>query len=167
MQPSNELSPGEAMLVVEAAYGKAMLRAHGLERTLATLLICKATISNRQRAEQDAAIVRIKRLPLGLLIERFETEFSPSEELTEELSNLLYFRNELTHRISDTICNAAMKAHWHEKVTTELNEISGYFADCRPLLQPHMAACQAELGLTDERIEELVLATFPASKIGA
>jgi hypothetical protein len=160
------LTIADRMLLVHAAYGKAMLCAHGLEHSLATLLICKISLSKVLHNQSKAEVAKIKRLPLGVLIEKFAVEFSHSDQLREELSNLLFFRNELAHRISDSIISAAVEVNWEERIISELEEICGYFRDCRPLLAPYIDHFQSQLGLTDENVIELIRVTYPGSGVG-
>lgn len=55
----------------------------------------KSRISGR-----TAEIEWLDRLTLGKFISEFTSRLSPSEYPAEELDNMLFFRNELTHRIS-------------------------------------------------------------------
>ena len=154
------------MLLIEAAYGKAMLRAHGLERTLATLLICNLTLSQDKDGTQAADIAKVKRQPMGSLITRFIAEFSPSDELQERLSHLLALRNDLAHRISDTIIDSAVSMNWEGQVTSELASISEQFADFRPYLRPYMARAESAHGLNDEKIAKLIQEGYPGAGVG-
>lgn len=138
-----------------------MLRAHGLERRLATLLICHATLAGDRKASLDSEIDKIKKLPLGLLINKFAETFSPCEDLIEELDNLLFFRNELVHRISDTIIHAAMQVEWEKKVITELIEIRSYFSDAEPLLRPYMEVFNQSFGVSKEKKQEIMHKVYP------
>lgn len=155
------LSPQEQLLLVQAEYGKTMLRAHGLERSLATLLICHVTFAGDHKASLDFEINKIKRLPLGLLINKFLETFSASEDLIEELDNLLFFRNDLAHRISDTIIYAAMSVDWEKKVIAELVDIRSYFTDAEPLLQPYMEVFNQKLGVSDAKMQEIMNKLYP------
>lgn len=165
MQSLCELSPHERMLLVHAAYGKAMLRVHSIELTLATLLICQVIFSTDKGGQRESEISKIRRLPLGLLTARFVAEFSPSEALEEELSNTVFFRNELAHRISDTIISAALQENWEEKVIVELNDICGYFSDSIALLRPYKTKFVEMLGLTDKKLLDIVYAVYPDAKV--
>jgi len=140
-----------------------MLQAHGLEITLGTLLICHATFSPDLRTSRDAKIAQVRRLTLGALIEQFVKVFSPEQNLIEELDNLLFFRNELAHRISDTIVSAATRVNWEQRVLTELEEIRSYFVDVKPLFEPYMEAFRAQIGITEEQMLELARKAYPGA----
>lgn len=161
MHDLDALSSQERLFLVQAEYGKIMLRAHGLERRLATLLICHEAFAGDRKSSLDSEINKIKRLPLGPLIDKFADTFSASEELIEELDNLLFFRNELAHRISDTIIYAAMKADWERRVITELSEIRSHFIDAEPMLEPYMEIFKQKLGVSDAKMHEIMLKVYP------
>lgn len=155
------LSSQERFFLVQAEYGKTMLRAHSLERRLATLLICHATFAEDRKQSLESEINKIKRLPLGPLIEKFVETFPASEELVEELDHLLFFRNELAHRISDTIIYAAMQADWEQRVVTELADIRSYFIDAEPMLEPYMETFKQKLGVSKAKMYEIMLKVYP------
>jgi hypothetical protein len=163
MQDLGAFSAQDRLFLVQAAYGKAMLQAHGFERTLATLLICHATFSRDRRKPLDARIAGVKRLPLGPLIDEFVDAFSPDQNLIGELSNLLFFRNELAHRISDTILGAATQSDWEQQVVRELEEIRSYFVDVRPFLEAYMEAFRFKIGITEEQMLELARKVYPGA----
>jgi hypothetical protein len=160
------LTAQERLLLVHAAYGRSMLAAHRLELTLGTLLVCQTTLEIEPGTKRRSEIDRIGRLTLGQLIKLFISKFSPNEDLQQELSNTLFFRNELVHRISETILNATRSIEWEEVVITEMNAIIGYFADSSKLLEPYITEWKLKVGLTDELFAELVSAAYPGAKIG-
>ncbi|MDO9014738.1 MAG: hypothetical protein Q7U84_08190 [Polynucleobacter sp.] len=166
MQDLRAFSAQERYFLVQAAYGKAMLHAHGLERLLGTLLICRATFSLECKTTLDFRITKVKRLPLGKLIEEFVEAFSPGEELIEELGNLLFFRNELAHRVSDIIIDATTQSNWEEDVVKELEDIHSYFVDFKPLLQPYLNTFQAKVGVTEVQMLELIRKVYPGAAGG-
>jgi hypothetical protein len=149
-------SAQQRFFLVQAAYGKAMLEAHGLERTLGALLICQATFSADDGPRREARIARVNRLPLGRLIEEFVEALSPDKHLIEELDNLLFFRNELAHRISDTILGAAAQSNWEQRVVAELEEIRSYFVEAKPLLEAYMETFLVKIGITESQMMELM-----------
>lgn len=149
------------MFLVHAAYGRAMLRAHGLERDIATLLICYTTFTPDEVAIREAQIARIKRLPLGPLIDKFVQAFQPTDDLIEELDNLLFFRNELTHRISEMILHAGHEVAWEERVLKELADIQSYFDEVTPFLRPYMDSFRDKIGIGEDRMRELVKKLYP------
>ena len=165
MESFSQLNSAERIIAVHAAYGKAMIAAHSLELRIAAILFA--------RAEEDVKIGKsvdsgaIDRLTLGQLINRFLLEFSPPEELAKELDDMLYFRNELAHRISKTILSAAQRKHWEEKVVSELYEISSYFAEASHSLQPFIDAFLSKHGLTLEPLLDRLLVNYPGIRQGA
>ena len=59
----------------------------------------------------------------------------PSGYLQEELDNMLYFRNSLAHRISETVLGEALDPGWCLRVVTELSDIESYFRETNGLLE--------------------------------
>lgn len=161
MHDLRSLTASERMLLIHAAYGKAMLRAHGLEQSLATLMICHITFAPGDVSAREARIAKTKRLTLGPLIDQFVQAFSPDEKLIEELDNLLFFRNELAHRISETILYASREITWEERVIRELTDIQSFFDEVKPLLQPYVDSFQEKIGISEARILELAKTLYP------
>ena len=110
--------------LIWAVHGRAMMGAHRLEKKLSLLLVQRAIDTCPSNDSLEQAIEAIYRLTLGPLINRFLTEFSASENLAEELDNMLFFRNELTHRISDMALNAADRhTQWTSRLIEEIENI--------------------------------------------
>lgn len=131
------------LMLVHAAYGRAMMKAHQLEMHLSTLLLCHAI-----KHKLPGDLSSIKRMTLGALSRGFVEKYNPSDEVAEEIDNMVFFRNELAHRISESIVRAAMDESWHERFVEELGEIEGMFADTINLLDPYMEQCYRSMGVT-------------------
>lgn len=127
-----------SQVVVYAAYGQAMLSAHALERKLCTLLMTRCVEPKSDENHFDKQMAEIKRLPLGRLIERFIEGFSVEGELQEELDNMLYFRNELAHRIAEMLLRKALDPGWHNRLVTELLEIESCFRETNARLECYL-----------------------------
>ncbi len=167
MNSNAPLKNAEWMILVEGAYGRAMLRAHGLEMELASMLLCNATATSRGQVvgERVTRLTKeqILRLPLGLLIKHFVAAFSVSEDIADELDNLLFFRNELAHRISRIILKGLSKQDhqgWPQ-VIRELKDIASFFDDADELLAPYRRASAAALGLTEDELVEAAGRIYP------
>lgn len=158
------LSDQDWLLLVYATYGKTMLQAHSLELTLKTLLIFHLETYSERHVSINDSIVKLNRMTLGMLIDEFLKRFSPNEELAEELDNLLFYRNLLTHRISDFIINKAINPNLYETVINELEEIRGYFIEVKPLLEPYMSAARSKLGVSKEQLLEMAQ-TFNSARL--
>lgn len=156
-----DLSRHERLLVVHAAYGRAMLDAHSLELTLCTLLFVRAAIQEHSESERQNDQSRLERLTLGELMREFNAAYSPSENIQEELDNMLYFRNELTHRISQMILLAATRCEWEARMIEELSEISQMFRETKALLEPFIEDCWKRLGCSDEKMREVMYRLYP------
>lgn len=161
MPLTSKLSKQEKLLLVNEAYGRAMLSAHALEFRLSSLLICKLATSKNA---SDSEVEVIKKLPLGLLIKKFTAEFDPSESLLEELDNMLHFRNELAHRIAIMILREALHSEWEGRLILELQQISEYFCETMEMLTPYVQEYTLKLGLTTEKILELGYEVYPGAR---
>lgn len=139
-----------AQVAVEAAYGRAVMAAHSLERNLGFLLMTR--IVGSERRDVELQLNQIKRLPLGLLISRFVEEFGVGEGLQEELDNMLYFRNELVHRISDKTLCKALDSDWRHRLAQDLIEIEGYFRETNVLLEPYIDSWLSAHDLTRSQL---------------
>lgn len=148
------------MLLMHASYGRAMLAAHHLELRLSLFLLCNA-IERDELTTRDS----FKRLTMGGLVAEFVKRFSPGEELREALDNMVFFRNELAHRISDTICDAAKDTGWREKVTKEMMEIEQIFSGINALLDPYMERCHRITKTTDADLKRITELVFPGIRI--
>lgn len=153
----------ERLYAVFAAYGRAMLDAHGLELRLATLLSVRIFFGGGPQDEQSKALTKIEQQPMGNLIRDFITHYRPSEALMEELDNMLYFRNELAHRISGMILLAAKNEDWETPLIKELTEMSEIFNDTQKLLEPFMAECRNKVGVPEETMRELGRRLYPGA----
>lgn len=154
----------DGMLVeVFAAYGRAMLDAHGLELRLATLLSVRVILAGGTENEQNKAIARIEQQPLGGLIQDFIASYEPSDEIVEELDNMRYFRNELTHRVSRMILLSAIKEKWEIPLIKKLDEISTIFRETSCRLEPFMAEYRHKVGVRDETMHELACRLYPGT----
>jgi hypothetical protein len=167
MTTAATLSRQERMFTVYAAYGRVMMAAHSLERRLAALLVTRAADRRSSKEVFRAEQAKIDHLPLGLLIKRFISEFQPEEQLVEELDNMLYFRNDLAHRISDLVLRAAQRAQWEEKVLTELTDITEYFRETREMLEPYAAEWFAKHAVSEHELLTKALAMYPGIKRGS
>ncbi len=145
---------------MHASYGRAMLAAHHLELRLSMFLLCSA-IERGDPTTCDS----FKKLTLGGLIKEFVKRFDPSEKLEEELDNMLFFRNELAHRISDTICRAAIDQGWRERVTKEMIEIEKMFAETNILLNPYMERCHCITKTTDADLKRIIELVYPGIRV--
>lgn len=166
MKQRQSPSRAEKLFVVEAAYGRAMLRAHGIEQMLTTWLIC-AVCYRKQRATWRNDVAVIKQLTLGGLIKRFVAESSAPAALSEELSTLLTLRNDLAHRVSARFADAAKNKNWEQHALLELSSVGDRLAKCRAALQPYMVQAREMAGLTEEEISNVIDRTFPGARAGA
>lgn len=166
MQPWSHLVPSEKLFLVEAAYGRAMLRAHGIEKMLATWLICFACARSHESKWHEETVA-IKRLTLGKLIQRFQAESAVSESLSSELLSLLALRNDLAHRVSDLLADAALTERWEEQAFLELTAMNERLAVCRTSLLPFMAEARALAGLSEEQVAIVIRETYPGARVGA
>lgn len=151
----------DSIVIVEAAYGRALLSAHALERGVGSLLITNLGRSKLSGLALDEAIEKIKRLTLGPLIERFIQEFKVNDALEEELDNMLYFRNELAHRISDMVLTKAAERGWRRRLARELLEISSYFREAVNMLDEYVDAYLHSIGVPRERLMEIGCMLYP------
>jgi hypothetical protein len=78
----------------------------------------------------------------------------------EELDNMVYFRNELAHRISNFIVLKATSHEWHDKVIKELGEIESYFNEAQEILLPYIEVCHKKLNLNEEKISEIAFSLY-------
>ena len=148
--------------LIWAVYGRAMMGAHRLEKKLSLLLVQRATDICPSGELRDQEIKAIDRLTLGPLINRFLTEFSASENLAEELDNMLFSRNELTHRISDMALNAADRhTQWTSRLIEEIENISTYFSETCALLEPYSKEWMDGKEITQERLDKVGARLFP------
>lgn len=144
------------MILMHAAYGRAMLAAHHLELRISTFLLCHAIETGA-----DLSIDAVKRLTFGALVKDFVKKFNPSVHLAEELNNMVFFRNELVHRVSDAICRAAINSDWRDKVIKEMIEIETMFGETDALLGPYMERCHRITRTTDADLRQITERLYP------
>lgn len=159
-------TPSEKLFMVEAAYGRALLRAHGIELMLSTWLISAATARPGYQTSNPVAPA-IKRLTLGGLVRRFVAEASPSAELTVELHQILDLRNRLAHQVSDQLATAALSEEWQERAATELWSMAEQFAACRQRLLPFAEQARAMAGISEEEVTAAIRSQYPSVRIDA
>ena len=147
------------MLLVHAAYGRAMMAAHGMEMRLTVFLMCHAIENN-----YPIALDSIKKMTFGVLVREFVKKYKPSEYLEEELDNMVFFRNDLAHRISDTLTRAAAKDDWCDRVIRELTEIEGYFRETDELLNPYMERCHRITKTTYADLRRIAERIYPGMR---
>lgn len=157
------LTREERLYGVFAAYGRAMLTAHGLELRLTTLLSIRIVLDGGAENEQRRALAKIEQQPMGGLVRDFIAIFEPSEDVMEELGNMLYFRNELSHRISKMMLLSASKGDWEAPLILKLEEMSQMFIDTERLLEPFMVEYRSKIGVPEETIEELGRRFYPGA----
>lgn len=143
-------------ILVQAAYGKAMMRAHHLELKLATFLMCHA-VENNYKISHDA----IKRMTLGVLVNEFINIYAPPEQIEEELDNMVFFRNELAHRISESILLQSVHDDWQQRVIDELATIEGYFRETDILLTPYMERSYSAINITEVDMLQVAKQIYP------
>lgn len=153
--PLDSLTHEERLYAVFAAYGRAMLDAHGLELRLATLLSVRVILAGGTEDEQSRTLARIEQQPMGCLIRDFIATYEPSEEIMEELDNMLHFRNELAHRVSRMILFASTNKDWESHLITRLTEMSEMFSDTEKLIEPFMAEYRNKVGVPEATMHEL------------
>jgi hypothetical protein len=141
---------------MDAAYGRAMRMAHLLELKLVVLLMCHA-VENNYPIDRES----IKKMTLGALTKEFIAKFYPSNELAEELDNMVFFRNNLAHRISETIISAAVHENWSERVVDELVEIANFFRETINLLEPYMERSYRAMNASEEDLLKIVNRLYP------
>jgi hypothetical protein len=149
------------MYAVYAAYGKAMMAAHSLERQIATLLIVHVTEKTVPGLQREEEIDRIGKITMGQLISRFKLAYSPSDELQEELDNMLFFRNELAHRIVDTVLHATMQREWEGELIQELSEWTEMFHATKMLLEPYSEDWFRKHGIDQSKLLQGFLSIYP------
>lgn len=156
-----KLSRPDRMWTVYAAYGKAMMSAHSLESQIAALLLTRASMAPGTKVQFQATRMKLDKLTLGPLIERFVVEFKPSEDLSRGLEALLPVRNELAHRVSTRILLAAREVRWEEGVVSDLLRITESFLEAKSRIQPFADDWFAEMGVEYEQLLEAELAKHP------
>lgn len=144
------------MIFVYAAYGKSMMSAHKLELKLLAIVSCYP-----ERLPEKCTAESVGKMTFGALVNLFVKCFNPPEELIEELDNMIYFRNELAHRISNLIILRAKSYEWHEAVIKELGEIDSYFKETREMLSPYIKECHKKLNVTEEKINKIAFVINP------
>ncbi|SDU67695.1 hypothetical protein [Desulfobacula phenolica] len=113
---------------IYAAYGRAVLFAHSLERNLVVLLSTRlAEAHHMQKDVFEAEQSKIKKMTLGRLIKQACNEFKFSPYWAEELDNVLFFRNRLVHDISEIITDHMWEHGDKNKIINEIDEIASYF----------------------------------------
>ncbi|QNN47474.1 hypothetical protein H9L17_04875 [Thermomonas brevis] len=146
--------------LVDASYGRALRMAHLLESRLVTFLMCHA-IENNYPIDKDG----IKKMTLGVLVKEFIAKFNPSEQIEEELDNMVFFRNELAHRISETIISATVHKDWQDRVVKELTEITGYFQETLTLLEPYVERSYRAMNVSEEVLLKIIGKLYPGIKV--
>jgi len=117
--------------VLDAAYGRAMLEAHSLELCLANLLVLRLVDDGFSDEKYKSEYAKIKKKTMGKLISKVVEKYEISDYWQEELDNCLFFRNRLTHQISDDIVSSHINGDEENKLITELEEIKGYFIETK------------------------------------
>lgn len=149
MEEVSDLSPAAKKTVIFAAYGLAMLRAHALERRLASLLFAKTGSEG------------IHKLALGALVNQFIAMFVPHKDIAESLRNLVAVRNSLTHRVSDKMLAAAKEKDWEPQLLSDLTSISSTFKDVTDILEPYINGWFTENGHDREKALRDYAARYP------
>lgn len=144
------------LTMLHACYGKAVLSAHMLEMRLSLFMECHA-VEHGYRASPEA----IKRMTLGMLVNEFIEKHDPPDSLAEELDNMVFFRNDLAHRISSMIFSRAADADWHDKIIQELIDIDSFFKETIALLNPYMENCYRVLGVTNSQLHSIAGRVYP------
>lgn len=156
MENESSLDKDIQLTMLHACYGKAVLSAHLLEMRLSLFLVCHA-VEHGYGAPHEA----IKKMTLGVLVNEFIEKYDPSESLAEELDNMVFFRNELAHRVSSMIFCRAANDDWHDRIIQELIDIEGYFKDTIALLSPYMDNCHRVLGVTKSQLQQIASRVYP------
>jgi len=143
-----------------------MLSAHALELKLTTLLVLRLDAVDISERQLEAKTAQIKRLPLGPLIKRFIAEYRVEDELCEELDNMLYFRNELAHRISDSVLGEALDPGLRYRLVTELLEIQSYFQEKSAMLKPYVDEWLHANGLTRQKLVSIGMTVYKGLESG-
>jgi len=147
------------MIFVYAAYGRSMMAAHQLEQNLLAIVS-----SHPEKLPEKYTAEKVRKMTLGSLVNIFINCYSPPEELVEELDNMIYFRNELAHRISNFIVSTASSHKWHDEVISELAEIESFFEETNELLSPYIEACYKKLNISKEKMNEIAFSLYPHLK---
>jgi hypothetical protein len=142
--------------MLHVAYGKALLTSHQLEMRLSMLLQCHA-VEHDYPAPQEA----IKKMTLGVLVNEFIEKYDPPDSLAEELDNMVFFRNELAHRISSMIVHRTAATDWHDKVMQDLIDIEVFLRDTNELLNPYIEHCYHVLGMTKHQVRRIAQRVYP------
>jgi hypothetical protein len=161
MERIRDLLPATRMYAVYAAYGKAMMSAHALERHLAAILVTHISDTTAPGQDRTAAIERLDRMTFGQLIKEFVSTHSPAEKLMEELDNMLYFRNDLAHRMADTVLAAAMAHEWEERLIERLTEWDLMFRETNDLLRPFTNRWIEKHNINYDKVFSAVLKLYP------
>lgn len=144
------------MVFVYAAYGKSMMNAHKLELQLLAILSFYS-----EKLPEKCTAESMNKMTFGALVNLFAKCLNPPERLIDELDNMVYFRNELAHRISNLMILGAKSYEWHETVIAELNEIDSYFKETIEMLSPYIKECYKKMNLTEEKINEMAFVVNP------
>lgn len=103
----------------------------------------------------------IKRMPLGALVKEFVAKYAPGDEIEEELDNMVFFRNELAHRIQETIVHATRDTNWQERLIEELGTIESFFNDTEVLLQSYENRVYAALKVSKGALQHIAERIYP------
>jgi hypothetical protein len=74
---------------------------------------------------------------------------------------MVFFRNNLAHRISETIISAAVHENWSERVVDELVEIANFFRETINLLEPYMERSYRAMNASEEDLLKIVNRLYP------
>ena len=74
---------------------------------------------------------------------------------------MLYFRNKLTHRISEMVLRKGSKADWQERLLRELVEIDSYFRETSGMLNKHVDCWLEKVGLSRKKLVEIAFKLYP------
>ncbi len=124
---TTELIKSLESYLLEAAYGKAMLQANCLEKSFTNLLITKLTDKKLSEEIFNSKLAKLRKLTMGGLINEIIKEFEISDYWQQEFDNALFFRNRLTHKISDDIFYSYLETDGKNKLVLELDEVTSFF----------------------------------------
>ena len=142
-------------MLVHAAYGRAMLAANSLESKLRIFLMCHSIEGNYEIQKP------IHLMTFGALVKDFVEKYSPGSQIEEELDNMVFFRNELAHRIQEMIVRSTVEVSWTGRVIEELGTIESYFSDTAVLLKPYEDRVYSTLNVSKATLHSVAQRLYP------
>ena len=74
---------------------------------------------------------------------------------------MVFFRNELAHRIQEMIVRSTVEVSWTGRVIEELGTIESYFSDTAVLLKPYEDRVYSTLNVSKATLHSVAQRLFP------